>query len=122
MYNKSIQLHTSAGQKCNFGISYSGGIYTKENTRGMFLEMFTQTSLCDINAHLQYLYLYSAQSTGNGFGRDDDENRPAYCYCSGVKSEKSYCGKNKKINNRCKTLCLKYCKCWTLVFNVLGST
>lgn len=72
MYNKSIQLHTSAGQKkCNFRLLYRRGIYTKENSRGMSLEMFTRTSLCDINAHLQYLYLYSACSTGKGVGRDE---------------------------------------------------
>lgn len=31
----------------------------------MSSEMYTDTSLYDINAHLQYLYLYSGHSTGN---------------------------------------------------------
>lgn len=80
MYNKSIQLHTSAEQKRNFRLSYSrgGGVYTKE-TLEMSSEMYTHTSLYDINAHLQYLYLYSGHSTGNRtkrfFGWDERERK-----------------------------------------------
>lgn len=56
MYNKSIQLLTSAKQNVTSGYHTVGGVYTKE-TLEMSSEMYTHTSLYDINAHLQYLYL-----------------------------------------------------------------
>lgn len=55
MYNKSIQLHTSAEQNVTSGYHTVRGLY-KGNT-GDVLEMCTRTSRYDINAHLQYLYL-----------------------------------------------------------------
>lgn len=64
MYNKSIQLRTSAEQNVASGYHTVGDLYTKE-TPETSSETFTCTSLCDINAHLQYLYLYSGHRARN---------------------------------------------------------
>lgn len=86
MYNKSIQLHTCAEQNVTSGYhTVGGGVYTKE-TLEMSSEMYTRTSPYDINAHLQYLYLYSGHSTRNRaklffffffFGRGECEKKQA---------------------------------------------
>lgn len=58
MYNKSIQLHTSAEQNITSGYYHTVGVCTKE-TLEMSSEMYTHTSLLDINAHFTITLLWS---------------------------------------------------------------
>lgn len=83
MYNKSIQLHTSAEQNITSGYYHTVGVCTKE-TLEMSSEMYTHTSLLDINAHVTITLLWSqrVRRQPSFLVRIDDDEREN---CSGKK-------------------------------------